>query len=158
MMRVLLFAVLLMLPTMLFPQVLSGRVVKIADGDTFILLVNNHDQVKVRINGIDAPEKNQAYGKKAKQYLSSLIWSVPVKVKVLKKDRYGRSIGKVSTAKIKDVGLEMIKAGYAWHYKEYYKDKAYATAEKQARKNRKGLWQGKNPTRPHDFRKMRRAK
>lgn len=147
-----------MLPTILFAQVISGKVVKIADGDTFTLLVNNHDQVKVRLDGIDAPEKKQAFGNKAKQYLSSMIWGTPVTVKVLKKDRYGRSIGKVSTSRFKDVNLEMIKAGYAWHYKEYNDDKTYASAEVSARKNKKGLWQDKNPVKPQDFRKIKRQK
>ena len=147
-----------MLPTILFAQVISGKVVKIADGDTFTLLVNNHDQVKVRLDGIDAPEKKQAFGNKAKQYLSSMIWGTPVTVKVLKKDRYGRSIGKVSTSRFKDVNLEMIKAGYAWHYKEYNDDKTYASAEVNARKNKKGLWQDKNPVKPQDFRKIKRQK
>ena len=108
-MKTLIISILLMLPTILFAQVISGKVVKIADGDTFTLLVNNHDQVKVRLDGIDAPEKKQAFGNKAKQYLSSMIWGTPVTVKVLKKDRYGRSIGKVSTSRFKDVNLEMIK-------------------------------------------------
>ena len=147
-----------MLPTILFAQVISGKVVKIADGDTFTLLVNNHDQVKVRLDGIDAPEKKQAFGNKAKQYLSSMIWGTPVTVKVLKKDRYGRSIGKVSTSKFKDVNLEMIKAGYAWHYKEYNDDKTYASAEISARKNKRGLWRDKNPIKPQDFRKIKRQK
>ena len=147
-----------MLPTILFAQVISGKVVKIADGDTFTLLVNNHDQVKVRLDGIDAPEKKQAFGNKAKQYLSSMIWGTAVTVKVLKKDRYGRSIGKVSTSRFKDVNLEMIKAGYAWHYKEYNDDKTYASAEVSARKNKKGLWQDKNPVKPQDFRKIKRQK
>lgn len=157
-MKTLIISILLVLPTLLSAQVLSGKVVKIADGDTFTLLVNNHDQVKVRLDGIDAPEKKQAFGNKAKQYLSSMIWGTPVTVKVLKKDRYGRSIGKVSTSRFKDVNLEMIKAGYAWHYKEYNDDKTYASAEVSARKNKKGLWQDKNPVKPQDFRKIKRQK
>ena len=155
-MKTLIISILLVLPTLLSAQVLSGKVVKIADGDTFTLLVNNHDQVKVRLDGIDAPEKKQAFGNKAKQYLSSMIWGTPVTVKVLKKDRYGRSIGKVSTSKVKDVNLEMIKAGYAWHYKEYNKEKSYASAEINARKRKLGLWQDRNPIKPQDFRKMKR--
>lgn len=157
-MKTLIISILLVLPTLLSAQVLSGKIVKIADGDTFTLLVNNHDQVKVRLDGIDAPEKKQAFGNKAKQYLSSMIWGTPVTVKVLKKDRYGRSIGKVSTSRFKDVNLEMIKAGYAWHYKEYNDDKTYASAEVSARKNKKGLWQDKNPVKPQDFRKIKRQK
>lgn len=155
-MRTLFFSLFLILPSLLFATVLTGQVVKITDGDTFVLLDKNRNQIKIRLDGIDAPEKNQAYGNKAKQYLSSMIWGVPVKVNVTKKDRYGRSIGKVSTAQIKDVNLEMIKAGYAWHYKEYNQDKSYASAETNARKKRLGLWQDKNPVYPQNFRKKKK--
>lgn len=145
------------MPLILFAQVLTGRVVKIADGDTFTLLVNGNEQVKIRLDGIDAPEKGQAYGNKAKEYLSGMIWGEPVTVNVKSKDRYGRSIGKVSTPTISDVNLEMIRAGYAWQYRDYNNDKTYTTAENQTRKNMKGLWQDKNPIRPQDFRKMKRS-
>lgn len=144
------------MPLILFSQVLTGRVVKIADGDTFTLLVNGNEQVKIRLDGIDAPEKGQAYGNKAKEYLSGMIWGEPVTVNVKSKDRYGRSIGKVSTPTISDVNLEMIRAGYAWLYRDYNNDKTYTAAENQARKNMRGLWQDKNPIRPQDFRKMKR--
>ena len=146
------------MPLILFAQVLTGRVVKIADGDTFTLLVNGNEQVKIRLDGIDAPEKGQAYGNKAKEYLSGMILGEPVTVNVKSKDRYGRSIGKVSTPTISDVNLEMIRAGYAWLYRDYNNDKTYTAAENQARKNMRGLWQDKNPIRPQDFRKMKRNK
>jgi len=149
---------LFLFPIVLPAKKLTGKVIKIADGDTFTLLIEGKEQVRVRLDGIDAPEKGQAYGKSAKAYLSRMIWGVLVTVDVKKKDRHGRTIGKVSTRKIRDVSLEMIKAGYAWQYRDYNKDKAYNSAEKQARKNKKGLWQDKNPIRPQDFRKMRRKK
>ena len=157
-MRTLLFIILLIYPFFLSARLLTGRVVKIADGDTFTLLVNGNEQVKVRLDGIDAPEKGQPFGKRAKEYLSSMIWGVPVMVDVKTTDRYGRSIGKVSTKKIKDVCLEMIKAGLAWQYRDYNKDKSYSAAENLARKNKIGLWQDNNPIRPQDFRKMKRKK
>ncbi|MBQ3946245.1 MAG: thermonuclease family protein [Alphaproteobacteria bacterium] len=143
-MKGILFAILLTIPLLLPAQVLRGNVVKIADGDTFTLLVNGNEQVRVRIDGIDAPEKGQAFGNRAKEYLSDMIWGEPVVVRVIKTDRYGRSIGKVSTPTIIDVGLEMIKAGYAWQYRDYNNDKSYTAAENFARKNMKGLWQTKN--------------
>ena len=151
-----LFAILLTIPLLLKAQALNGNVVRIVDGDTFTLLVNGKEQVKVRIDGIDAPEKGQAFGNRAKEYLSNMIWGEAVKVQVTKTDRYGRSICKVSTQKIKDVGLEMIRAGYAWQYRDYNNDKSYTAAENQARKNMIGLWQDKNPIRPQDYRKIRR--
>jgi len=138
-------------------QVYKGEVVKITDGDTFILLVNGKEQIKVRIDGIDAPEKGQAYGNRSKECLSSMIWGDSIIVQVSKTDRYGRSIGKVSTSTIQDVGFEMIKAGYAWQYRDFNNDKSYTLAENLARKNMKGLWQDKNPIRPQDYRKKGRT-
>jgi len=141
---------------LLSAQVLTGRAVKIIDGDTFTLLVNEHEQVKIRLDGIDAPEKGQAYGNRAKEYLSSMIWGESLTVIIKSKDRYGRFIGKVCTSTISDVNLEMISAGYAWQYRDYNNDNSYTVAENQARKNMRGLWQDKNPIRPQDFRKMKR--
>lgn len=145
------------IPLALSAQMLRGNVVKISDGDTFTLLLNGNEQVRVRIDGIDAPEKGQAFGNRAKEYLSSLIWGEIITVCVSKTDRYGRSIGKVSTPTIEDVGLEMIKAGYAWQYRDYNNDKSYSAAENNARKLLKGLWQDRNPIRPQDFRKRKRS-
>ncbi len=145
------------IPLVLSAQMLRGNVVKISDGDTFTLLVRGNEQVKVRIDGIDAPEKGQAYGNRAKEYLSSLIWGKIITVCVSKKDRYGRSIGKVSTPTIEDVGLEMIKAGYAWQYRDYNNDKSYTAAENNARNHLRGLWQDRNSIRPQDFRKRKRS-
>ena len=85
-----------------------------------------------------------------------MIWGEMLTVCVTKTDRYGRSIGKVSTPSIEDVGLEMIKAGYAWQYRDYNKEQSYEEAEILARKNRNGLWLDKNPIRPQDFRKARK--
>ena len=147
-----------MFPLLLSAQILKGRAVKIADGDTFTLLVKENEQVKIRIDGIDAPEKKQDFGNRAKEYLSSMIWNQELTIKVTKKDKYGRSIGKVSTPEIPDVGLEMIKAGFAWQYRDFNHDEAYAEAERLARENKKGLWIYKNPTRPQDFRKESRKR
>ena len=155
-MRRIIFTILILFPLLLSAQILKGKAVKIADGDTFTLLVNGHDQVKIRIDGIDAPEKGQAFGNRAKEYLSSMIWEKELTVSVTKKDRYGRSISKVSTPSITDVGLEMIKAGFAWQYRDYNNEKAYEDAESLARQNKKGLWLDNNPKRPQDFRKEKR--
>ena len=153
--------ILMMLPIVAMAagtEIYTGQVVKIADGDTFTLLVNGHDQIKVRLDGIDCPEKGQAFGNKAKEYLSSMIWGEIVTVKVSKYDRYGRAIGTVSTAKFGNVNLEMIKGGMAWQYREYNNDPTYKAAEDNARLQRKGLWQDPNPIYPQDFRKAKRNK
>lgn len=157
-MKKILLIFLVTIPLCLSAQVFHGKAVKISDGDTFTLLVNGREQVRIRIDGIDAPEKGQAYGTRAKEFLSSMIWGESITVRVLKTDRYGRSIGKVSTPTIEDVGYEMIKAGYAWQYRDYNNDKSYTVAENYARKNTKGLWQDRNPIRPQDYRKMKRKR
>lgn len=157
-MKRILFSILIMLPLLLSAQALKGKAVSIADGDTFTLLVNGNEQVKIRIDGIDASEKKQDFGNRAKEYLSGMIWGKELIVKISKKDKWRRSIGKVSTLEIQDVGLEMIKAGLAWQYRDYNKDESYAEAERLARENKKGLWIYKNPIRPQDFRKDHRNK
>ena len=157
-MRTIFLSILVIFPLLLSAQLLKGKAVKITDGDTFTLLVDGHEQVRIRIDGIDAPEKGQAFGNRAKEYLSGMIWGKELTVKVSKKDKYGRSIGKISTPEIKEVGLEMIKAGLAWQYRDYNKDESYAEAEKLARENKKGLWIYKNPIRPQDYRKEHRKK
>ena len=155
-MRRVFLTILVIFPLLLSAQILKGKAVKITDGDTFTLLVDGHEQVKIRIDGIDAPDKGQAFGNRAKEYLSGMIWGEELTVRVMKTDKYGRSIGKVSTPSVVDVGLEMIKAGYAWQYREYNKEKSYEDAEILARRNRNGLWLDKNPIKPQDFRKVRK--
>ena len=157
-MRTIFLSIFVIFPLLLSAQLLKGKAVKITDGDTFTLLVDGHEQVRIRIDGIDAPEKGQAFGNRAKEYLSGMIWGKELTVTVTKKDKWKRSIGKVSTPEIKDVGLEMIKAGFAWQYREYNKDEFYAEAERLARESKKGLWIYKNPIRPQDYRKEHRNK
>lgn len=130
-----------------------GKVVSVADGDTITIIENlDNGRFKIRLYGIDAPEKKQDFGQKAKQYLSSLIFNKEVKIKFTEIDRYGRIIGKVYLNDI-EINIEMLKAGMAWHYSRYDQTSAYITAEKQARKNGIGLWSMKNPIPPWNFRR-----
>lgn len=137
-------------------HLITGKVIKIADGDTFTLLLE-HDNFKVRVRlvSIDCPEKKQPFSKKAKQYLSQLIFGKKVKVYYHKKDRYGRVLGEVFVDNI-NVNEEMLKAGYAWHFKKYSKDKHLAELENQARKKKIGLWNDPNPIPPWEWRKRKR--
>ena len=113
-------------------------------------------QHKIRLYGIDAPESHQAFGQKSKHHLSSLVFGKDVRVAYTKRDKYGRILGTVYVDG-KDVNLEMIRAGLAWHYKRFDSTPAYAAAELEARQNRRGLWQDRNPTNPHLFRKAKRS-
>jgi endonuclease YncB( thermonuclease family) len=99
-------------------ETLGGRVVKIADGDTVTILDESNRQHKVRLVGIDAPERKQPFG--TRQHLADLVFGKTVVVKWQKRDRYQRILGKVLVDG-QDVNLEQIKAGLAWHYKQYGK-------------------------------------
>lgn len=153
-------------------ETLHGRVVAIADGDTVTVLDATNTQHKIRLAGIDAPEKMQSFGIRSKQNLSHLVYGKPVSVEYKKLDRYGRIVGKVMVAspdicpearadcpKTLDPGLAQITVGLAWHYKQYSKEQSeedrerYAFAEDEARAKRAGLWQEKNPVPPWDWRR-----
>lgn len=143
-------------------QMLVGRVVAVSDGDTITLLVDGHEQHKVRIGGIDAPEKAQPYGQRSKQSLSDLVMHQNVVADAHKRDRYGRWVATVRSGAT-DAGLHQIQRGMAWHYKAYEKEQAlserlaYAAAQEVARSQRAGLWASPEPpVPPWDYRKARR--
>lgn len=136
---------------------INCRVVGISDGDTFTCLTADKQQIRVRMNGIDAPEKAQAYGNKAKQALSSLIFSKTVSVSVKSKDRYGRFIADV-IADGRSVNKSMVLSGYAWVYREYVsasERSEYLKLEADAQTARRGLWADLNPIYPSQYRKGR---
>lgn len=136
----------------------SGRVVSVSDGDTVTVLGSNKQQYKIRLQGIDAPEKTQPFGQKCKEDLLTRAVNLDGTVEAKKLDRYGRIVGKVRVNGA-DLALEQLQAGCAWYYADYAKElsaadqEAYAAAEKAARKAKRGLWKDKNPQAPWDFRK-----
>ena len=151
---------LLCLSCSLWAATLQGKVVSVADGDTLTVLDDKKTQHKIRLQGIDAPEKAQAFGQKSKQSLNQLVHSKMVTVEFEKKDKYGRTVGKVLLNGT-DVCLEQIKLGMAWHYKQYQSEQSkedrdtYAQAEQTARTQVVGLWKDKSPTPPWEFRRQR---
>ncbi|MFZ2161924.1 MAG: thermonuclease family protein [Sideroxyarcus sp.] len=140
---------------------LQGRVVAVTDGDTVKVLDASNTQWKIRLMGIDAPEKKQAFGARSKSNLSDLIFGKTVVVEYSKKDKYGRTVGKILVNGV-DANLEQIKAGMAWHYKKYAKEQAiedretYAQAEEQARAGQRGLWSEAEPVPPWDWRQSKK--
>lgn len=139
-------------------DVIRGRVVGIADGDTVTILDASKSQHKIRLQGIDAPESRQAFGSKSKQHLSDLVFNKEVSVEWEKRDRYGRVLGKIWVGG-RDACLAQVQAGMAWHYK-YYQDeqspedrRLYAETEREARAARRGLWSDHDPMPPWDFRR-----
>lgn len=133
----------------------SGTVVRVSDGDTIVVL-SAGQQHRVRLAGIDAPESHQAFGRRAKAHLSALAFGRTVRVSVLGKDRYGRLLGTVFVDGRTDLGLEQVRAGYAWHFTEYSDDATLQAAEVAARRARLGLWGDASPIPPWEYRRLRR--
>ena len=142
---------------------IQGRCVTVLDGDTVTVLDGMNKQTRIRLMGIDAPEKAQAFGTRSKQALSDLVFNKQVTVEFSKQDRYGRTIGKILVDGL-DANLELVKTGMAWHYKQYAKEQtasdrtAYAEAETMARAEKRGLWGDPEQTPPWDFRKQGKRK
>ena len=139
--------------SLLSAETVIGKCVGVTDGDTATVLVDGNRQVKVRFDGIDAPERSQDFGQRAKQKLSDLIYGKQVKVIISDTDKYGRSVGTVYVGST-NTNLEMVKSGLAWHYKQYAPNNIeLANAEKAARASKVGLWSHANPTPPWNWRK-----
>lgn len=140
-----------------YAELLSGKVVGVSDGDTITVLDSAKTQHKIRLTGIDAPEKAQAFGQVSKKSLSNLVFNKDVEISWEKRDRYQRILGKV-LLNGQDICLEQVRTGMAWHYKQYQRDQTpedrtkYSRAEDEARKNRIGLWSDEMPMRPSEFR------
>lgn len=139
-----------------------GRIVGVVDGDTVDFLTAGNVLVRIRLSGIDAPEMKQAFGSEAKRVLGQLAFRYPASVSGGKRDRNGRLVGKITVHGL-DVNLQMVRLGYAWHFKKYEKEQPpedrvlYAQAEVAARARRAGLWVEKNPLAPWDFRAEHRG-
>lgn len=139
------------------PSTAAGdKVVAVKDGDT-IELLQKGKTVTVRLYGVDAPEKTQDYGQKAKQFASDLVFGKSVRLISHNTDRYGRTVGTIILPDGRSLNEELIRNGYAWHYKAYSKDKNLENLEADARRFKRGLWQLPNPTPPWDFRKDKRS-
>jgi endonuclease YncB( thermonuclease family) len=129
----------------------SGEVVGIADGDS-ITVLRNKTPVKIRLYGIDCPERRQAFGKKAKQFTSKMVFRKQVKIKPVDRDRYGRTVAWVYVNG-KNLCEELVRNGLAWHYKKYSSDQSLADLKTQARKGRVGLWADPHAVPPWEFRR-----
>lgn len=135
-----------------------GKVTRVSDGDT-IWVTDATGRHKIRLDKIDAPESDQAFGKESTQFLDDLVYGKEVEVRWTEKDQYGRILGIVYLKHengMVEVNLTMVKNGCAWHYSYHDKTPAYAEAEKDARKNRRGLWASDSPVNPYQWRKSKR--
>ena len=121
------------------------QVVKVTDGDTVHVLDRFRERHKIRLGGIDAPEKDQAFGRRSTQNLARYIEGKSVSVEYSKRDQYDRIIGKLLLDG-RDINLLQVKEGFAWHYKRYQNEQSdldrvlYSSAETEARGKKIGLW------------------
>lgn len=136
----------------LTPVVVIAMVVSISDGDTLTVLHDRH-QVKIRLAEIDAPEKRQPFGAKSRQSLADLCFNVQAEIRPVKRDRYGRTVARVS-CNGNDVSATQLKAGMAWVYVKYSTDPTLLPLEAEARAAKRGLWADAAPIPPWDWRKM----
>jgi endonuclease YncB( thermonuclease family) len=136
-------------------QTFLGKVVGVADGDTITVLHDRRPET-IRLNGIDAPEKGQAFGNRAKQFTSELAFGEVVHVLVRDQDRYGRTVADVRLSDGRGLNHEVVRAGYAWWFRRYSTDQSLGAAEAEARAARRGLWADPQPIAPWDWRQAQR--
>lgn len=131
----------------------TGQVVSVLDGDTIEVLHNQHPE-RIRLHGIDCPEKRQAYGGKAKQAASSLLFGKEVTLQTHGKDKYGRTLADLILPNGMNVNQELVKQGWCWWYQKYAPgDTVLEQLEKDAREGGKGLWVDPQPVSPWEWRK-----
>lgn len=128
----------------------TGRVVSVTDGDTVRVLIGQ-EQIRVRLEGIDAPEGKQPFGQRSKERLLELVGGKTVQVHVTGTDRYGRTLGKLILDG-RDVNLQLISEGLAWHYDYYNSEPHYTEALQKAQQAKRGLWSEKEPVPPWEWR------
>ena len=169
---IIIYIISLILCSPVLADTLQGKVVKIADGDTVTIVDDSGKKHRIRLAGIDAPEKNQPYGDISTQGCNILVSGRIVTIEYEKRDRYKRIIGKVlvdppeevfcmalDCVKKIDAGLEQIKKGLAWHYKKYQGEQSvedrgtYGVAEVEAREKELGLWKNSEPMAPWEWRR-----
>jgi endonuclease YncB( thermonuclease family) len=138
-------------------ETLTGKVIGISDGDTIDVLDSSKSTHRIRLAGIDAPEKAQPFGQRSKEHLSDSVFGKQVEVQGGMIDKYGRNVGKILVNGF-DANLEQVRAGFAWHYKAYESEQSaedrrlYSMTEEMARAQRLGLWSEKKQMPPWEWR------
>lgn len=145
------------LPSLAFPHEFTGQVVGVMDGDT-IEVLDDKKTVRIRLQGIDCPEKSQAFGNRAKQATSELVFGRRVTVETHGQDKYKRTLGEVRLADGTHVNRELVAEGWCWWYRKYAPDDLILGGlEAAARVTKKGLWVDADPVPPWKYRKSKRS-
>lgn len=152
----LLFLMLLCSPLIFAAETIEGKVVSVADGDT-ITVLKDKEQIKVRLHGVDAPEKAQDFGTAARTFTSDLCFGKEVTVEVQDTDRYGRKVGIVTAPDGRVLNHELLKAGLAHWYEAYARnDTLLKELQQEAKSAKRGVWSRTDTVAPWDFRKEKR--
>jgi endonuclease YncB( thermonuclease family) len=138
-------------------QSVTGRVIGVRDGDSITVLAPGNEQLKVRLEGIDAPELKQPFSQQSKQALSDFVFSKTVVLQVTGKDRYKRTLAVVMVEGV-NVNLEMVRRGFAWRFDKYSKDAELLAAQEEAKAGRQGLWRDPEPVPPWEWRAKGKTK
>jgi micrococcal nuclease len=142
-------------PESLFAAGFSGSVVSVLDGDTIEVLHDQHPE-RIRLSGIDCPEKHQAFGTRAKQATSALVYGKDVTLQTFGKDKYGRTLADVILPDGTNVNHTLVKDGWCWWYRKYAQSNAeLERLERESRAAKKGLWVDPEPVPPWEWRKRR---
>ncbi len=135
------------------PATFEATCVGVDDGDSLRVILGTTER-RVRLHGIDSPEKGQPFADEAKRRTSDLVLGRRITLRVEDTDRYGRLVARVWVGDV-DVNRELVASGLAWHYRRYSDDPALAEAERRAREGRRGLWSLEQPEAPWDYRRRR---
>jgi micrococcal nuclease len=131
----------------------EGKVIGVLDGDT-IEVLHDYKPERIRLYGVDCPEKGQAFGQKAKQATSSLLFGKDVRVVGHGRDKHRRTLGTVFQGEV-NVNQELVKEGWCWWFSKYVpKDSVLKQFEQEAKKAKKGLWADPNPVPPWLYRRL----
>ena len=135
-----------------FAAEIPVKVVQITDGDTVGVIDAEKNYFKVRLSGIDAPERKQAFSDKSKEALAAKVFDKNIILDESGKDRYGRTLG-VLLVDGRNINREMVAEGWAWQFVRYDQSVELRTAEDAAKQKRLGLWADPAPIAPWDYRK-----
>ncbi|WP_298716000.1 thermonuclease family protein [Chitinophaga sp.] len=133
----------------------TGKVVSVKDGDTIEMMINGK-AVRIRLFGVDAPEKGQPFGDKARQYCAELCFNKTVRMVKKNKDQYGRIVAEVYLPDGSSLNHRLVSAGFAWHYTQFSNSRELARAQEKAKLEKSGLWADKSPIAPWNWRKQHR--
>jgi micrococcal nuclease len=139
-------------------DLMTARVISVTDGDNLTVLDHDNKQVLIRLHGLDCPELEQPFGEQAKAFTSDQCFGKIIMYRMVGLDKFDRTIAVVYLEDGRELNLELLKAGLAWHLKHYLDRPEYAEAEKEARAAGIGLWGEKDPTPPWEWRKNQRHK